>query len=664
MVLLIWIFTGIWPYVKLLMSLVVWVAPPTCIGVTKRGVILLWIDALAKLSVVDIFTMLLCVAVLLVFIGGPDKSITSDGVYYGLKAIVVPRAGCYCFLIAQRLSRVSSRFLLEYHENVVSCATRRHTEQEGGIRVPQVNFSVDLSNSPEYEISPIDVPDATSDRETCDLQPITGDEQISVLSLQQESLAQTSNTSSASSSLLTLKDYRWGYWGVVFGFIAIVLIFAIGCIFAPAIAFDLSTIGGLAVESGKTFEEAVSEYGVFVVVSGILVRANFVLNNKIDYVGLGLLLSAVGISFSLIFMIQSYQFIKRKLIERRKRRGNSEGLSYGHDGCGLPFYFRLFVLNHMEIYVISFAIGVWQLGSIASYSMYLYCDLLTQIYDVLTFLGIAEASTTQCFKEQASNGGNLIIIILSFCILSISFYFETRAQYKKNIQDCMKGIDERDVPRFSLAWSSDMSKNSRYSHLTESLSNCNSESFRGLSTPPLSPGLSRVSSVNTSGTDHPPSLDTVNEMSQHCEECDETTPPVVSNEDRSSCPIATPYPGASNIRQSDNTSVIDANCELAITPPLLVQPWAESLEERLDPESTDAPPLMPSWSTEEDPPEVSSSNASTPRASTSRLSFIFNHFFNGRRGGIPPPSMMTASADRIDSSDEIVDNPHDILRYL
>jgi hypothetical protein len=659
MVVLIWIFAGLWPYIKLSISLVVWMAPPTYIGVKKRGMILLWIDALAKLSVVDIFTMLLGIAVLLVFIGGPDKSITSDGVYYALKAVVVPKAGCYCFLIAQRLSRVSSRFLLEYHENIVFCATRRLAEGEGKLSVPEINFRATSASSPEREAevqtSPNGISATMTNRETVDLNPVAGDEQCSDLSLQQGSQDKTNHTSSTDSSRLTLTNYRWGYWGVVFGFIAIILIFAIGCIFAPAIALDLSTIGGLAVESETTFEEAVAEYGVFVVVSGILVRAKFVLNNKIDYVGLGLLLTAVGISVSLIFIIQSYQFVKRKLQERRIKRENSDSPSNVDDGCGLPSYFRLFMSKHMEIYIISFAIGVWQLGSIASYSMYWYCDLLTQIYDVLTFLGIAEASTTQCFKEQASNGGNLIIIIISFLILSISFYVETRAQYKKNIQDCIKDIDESDVPRFSLVWSSDVSKNSLYSHLTESSTIYNSESFREFASPR---SLSRVSSAYNNGSDQSPPLDAISELSQHGDRDYGTSSLVISNELPGRCPVA----AESRSRRIDRKDVIDAKCEVVITPPLL-KPCEESLKEPVDLQGTDAPPFLPRWSMEEDPPEVRSSEALAPaRCRTIWLSFLFNHLPSGPRRSLSPPTVMTTSDESIAPIDNTMKAPLPRLR--
>ena len=100
MAILIWIFTGIWPCIKLFLSLLLWMLPPNRISVARRGRILLWIDALAKLSVIDIFTMLLGVAVLLIFVGGPDESLQTNGVLYTMKAIVIPRAGFYCLVIA------------------------------------------------------------------------------------------------------------------------------------------------------------------------------------------------------------------------------------------------------------------------------------------------------------------------------------------------------------------------------------------------------------------------------------------------------------------------------------------------------------------------------------------------------------------------------------
>lgn len=678
MVVLIWIFTGIWPYVKLLLSLTVWMAPTSFIGVKRRGTVLLWIDALAKLSVVDVFTMLLGVAVFLVFIGGPDDSIASNGVYYALKAIVIPKAGCYCLLIAQRMSRVSSRFLLEYHDSVVFSATSEREVKLGDMSISQINLSQSVIHEKDEETQSRtgESYDARNEDVGSSLDQLPQDDQSST---HQASVALTTGFDSSESSLSVLKDYRWGYWGAVFGFVAIVLIFAIGCIFAPAIAFDLSTIAGLAVESGKTFEEAVSEYGVFVVVSGILVQAKFVLNNKIDYVGLGLLLSAVGISVSLIFIIQVYQFVK-KMKKRWKRKNEAEEPSYGHDGCGLRSYFRLIKFKCMEIYLISFAIGVWQLGSITSYSMYLYCDLLTRIYDIMTFLGIAQASTTQCFKDQATNGGNLTIVFLSFLILCISFFFESRAQYQKNIKDCIKNIEKRDVPSFSVAWSSSRSKKMRDSHMSETLSIPNMESSMVFFTPPGSPGLSNSRSSDSNGTSETSgdaNLHITSKVPQQEEgNNDESLCPSVPTEDISTFPIATPCSVACSSRHRDRSSILEANCEFG-TPPLLVQPWDGSPDPNGTTEDLYAPPLMPSWSMEEDTPELFSSTkvsvVLSPVSSPSRrLSyFLRNHLPVGSRRSLPLSSvsrgMDMSDADENDAPmhrPRRIQSTEDILHHM
>jgi Paraquat-inducible protein A len=56
------IFSGIWPYTKQIISLVLWFAPPSRVSIATRGSILLWLDSLAKWSMVDIFVLLVSLA--------------------------------------------------------------------------------------------------------------------------------------------------------------------------------------------------------------------------------------------------------------------------------------------------------------------------------------------------------------------------------------------------------------------------------------------------------------------------------------------------------------------------------------------------------------------------------------------------------------------------
>jgi len=56
------IFSGIWPYTKQLFTLALWFLPPSIVSISKRGSIFLWLDALAKWSMVDIFVLVITVA--------------------------------------------------------------------------------------------------------------------------------------------------------------------------------------------------------------------------------------------------------------------------------------------------------------------------------------------------------------------------------------------------------------------------------------------------------------------------------------------------------------------------------------------------------------------------------------------------------------------------
>jgi len=56
---LIVLFSGVWPYTKQLISLFLWFAPPSRVSCQTRLKTFLWLDFLAKWSMVDIFTLLI-----------------------------------------------------------------------------------------------------------------------------------------------------------------------------------------------------------------------------------------------------------------------------------------------------------------------------------------------------------------------------------------------------------------------------------------------------------------------------------------------------------------------------------------------------------------------------------------------------------------------------
>mmetsp|Transcript_26664 Transcript_26664/g.73335 ORF Transcript_26664/g.73335 Transcript_26664/m.73335 type:complete len:2366 (+) Transcript_26664:359-7456(+) len=565
MVILLWIFTGIWPYIKLILSLIIWVVPPKYLGVKQRGTMLLWIDALARLSIIDIFTLIIGFAILFVFIGGRDSPNDGEGAYYALKAIVVPKAGCYCIVVAQRISRVSSQFLLEYHEIVVDAAVDVLKDLEGNVSISRVVTDQQLEGAIPLDIGRPSVQITESN---------FVDESQFTFESTRKALSQTHRDQSIFDKK-SWEVYRWGQLGAILGGVTILIVFIIGCVFVPAIAIDVTAVGGITLDSDYTYDEAVSEYGVFLVISGVLLKARFVNQTKADYIGLGLLLFAAAVTISSIFMIKVFQFIRKRIQKKRQRRNDlDQEPPYGHEGCGLPSYFRLYKWRHMEIYFVSVCIGVWQLGSVVSYSIHLYCSILTGVFDILTSIGIVESTEAQCNQIQATLPGNLVITLGSFLILLITFYLQARWQFKKNLVKASENVDDQDVPALSLAWSRDKSKNSRYSHLTESLSlsavdsDATSSRTGRTSLPNLSdsPDVNRfwrychsrsLSTRSSTRSHHSPPLSPVrdciiDEDSNEHHELSVAEISGVSDDNLSRC--------------TDRSSAIDAVCELAVPP--------------------------------------------------------------------------------------------------
>jgi hypothetical protein len=471
MIILLWIFTGIWPYIKIFLSLAMWIVPPKRLSITTRGRILLWIDAAAKLSVIDIFTVIVGVALLLVFIGGPDESYVSEDALYTLKAVVVPRVGFYCIIVAQRMSRLSSRFFLEYHEQVLQHTARAYKSKVicdsniGAINSPSKKDALHAPEPPsdgidteqrrmayrEYQDKAPEAPLYEDDREASSIPSIDN-------ALQEE-------------IEMPPKEARWGLIGVYFGSFTIVIVFIIGAIFAPSISLDASSVAALAIESDKTYAEIVQNYGVFLVVCGVLLKARFVFEDTANYIGFGLLLFTGVVSIGGVFIMRLYRFTKRKM---KERQSPPPVQTFGHKGCGIPFFVNLTKWRHMEIYLISVAIGIWQLGSISSYVIYLYCEILHRTFACMSFIGLVEDTSAECYSIQALLPENLCIILGSFAILVLSFILQASGQYKKNIAESLRWIDDDDMPHLSLAWSQDKSKNIKYSHLSPPLTGSSS----------------------------------------------------------------------------------------------------------------------------------------------------------------------------------------------
>jgi Paraquat-inducible protein A len=125
--------SGVWPYTKQLITLALWFLPPSVVSVSRRGQFLLWLDILAKWSMIDIFVLMLMICGFRIGGGTPNFDFLPPDFFY-VNLVVVPMWGLYANLLAQIMSQVSSHYIVMYHRRIIRAGTikymTRHHPQE------------------------------------------------------------------------------------------------------------------------------------------------------------------------------------------------------------------------------------------------------------------------------------------------------------------------------------------------------------------------------------------------------------------------------------------------------------------------------------------------------------------------------------------------------
>jgi len=468
---LLFLFTGVW-LLKLFTSFVLWFLPPQRLSVCRRGTILLWLDVFAKLSLPDIFMMLLAIGALMVFIGGVDETFVMDGDFFSAKLIVVPGAGFYCIIMGQRITRVTSRYLLDCHHEIVKSATQELKQsEEWMMRVSgRTSETWNLEDDEESKVS-------ESARSASEL-----DDEAQVSSYT-DSMANTSwledrggvrAAGAGTPANPGESDSRSIRCPVAVGFIAltVMILIIIACVFVPAISIDTKVVWGL-LGTGKTFEQAVTEYGMFWMIMKILVQSRFVLDSVEDYVGLGVLLALVIVTSFASPLMKAISFLRQWIQQRRlrkstpvsnlsssKKQKNVSVTLRAKFSTVLPRWLKgkestesdddllpackLKAWEDLEVYIVAFVVACWQLGAVAGYAIHIYCFILEKVYDIVVYLGLMEKTTCQCYRVQTSSPTFVVVVFMSFFLLLVSFLLQATAQYRKTMAQtaaAMKGIE-------------------------------------------------------------------------------------------------------------------------------------------------------------------------------------------------------------------------------
>eukprot|EP00755_Sulcionema_specki_P007244 Sspe_Gene.37709::Locus_18203_Transcript_1_1_Confidence_1.000_Length_3941::g.37709::m.37709 len=117
--LLVALFSGSWPYVKLTLLLFSWFSPPALLTQPSRGKLLRALDLLGKWSLIDGFLMSMMMVAFRLHLANPDSWEFMPSAFVTADLIVRPEVGLYAFNTAAILSLAINHAMTIFHRNAM-----------------------------------------------------------------------------------------------------------------------------------------------------------------------------------------------------------------------------------------------------------------------------------------------------------------------------------------------------------------------------------------------------------------------------------------------------------------------------------------------------------------------------------------------------------------
>eukprot|EP00727_Mastigamoeba_balamuthi_P013477 m51a1_g8752 hypothetical protein (725) ;mRNA; f:94670-97310 len=117
---LIAVFSGVWPYIKLVVALACWAAPSQALNRRWRGRLLVALDALGKWSLLDAYVMTIMIVSFHFYVPFDRWDPTATASPVSVAVDVLPCWGFVAFLIATIVSLVASHVVLYMHHRVAA----------------------------------------------------------------------------------------------------------------------------------------------------------------------------------------------------------------------------------------------------------------------------------------------------------------------------------------------------------------------------------------------------------------------------------------------------------------------------------------------------------------------------------------------------------------
>jgi len=164
--LLIAIFSGAWPYIKLFTMFLCWTLPPILLSVKGREKVLMFLDAMGKWSLIDAFILVFMMVVFSFNVTIPPASSLlgfppiENPIFTNITTIrtyVVPQMGFHSFVLATIASLIITHILLVFH--------RRVSTKELEVIIEQEDETYRRDDTMEKLLSEINVEDISSKSE-------------------------------------------------------------------------------------------------------------------------------------------------------------------------------------------------------------------------------------------------------------------------------------------------------------------------------------------------------------------------------------------------------------------------------------------------------------------------------------------------------------------
>lgn len=352
------IFSGIWPYTKQLLTLALWCLPPSVIPVHLRGSVLLWLDKLAKWSMLDIFMLVISLVAFRATMENPDWGFLPD-VFYSVELLVVPLWGLYANMIAQLISQVSSHWIIYYHRTVLKLTKERRDI---------VNGELSITRQEREEMESI----KESTRKHLFYSVESGEKYMT--------------TSQSSVTVLSIT-------------ICTFILFILGCVL-PSFELDILGLVGIAINVGNDGAATV-QHSLFSMIDVIMEQAEY-LGNASDYIGLLSLcilfiLTAFIVPILQCTLLAFIWFIPVNLKALKR---------------SLYFVEILEAWQYAEVYLLTVCVATLNLGEVSTYMINEYCGSLDYLFQFAVQYEILDVEDGQCFYvDPAIKQGFYVLLV-------------------------------------------------------------------------------------------------------------------------------------------------------------------------------------------------------------------------------------------------------------